>query len=65
MPKSEAKEESKKGRKKKEEVVEAKVEEKKTEIAEAPKAVTEETEKGKARITSRPGQQGSVNAVLI
>ena len=24
-----------------------------------------ETEKGKARITSRPGQDGSVNAVLI
>ncbi len=49
MPKVEAKEESKKGRKKKEEVVEANVEEKKTEIAEqGQKAVTEETEKGKA-----------------
>ena len=24
-----------------------------------------QTEKGKARITSRPGQQGSLNAVLI
>jgi small subunit ribosomal protein S8e len=24
-----------------------------------------ETEKGKARITSRPGQEGTVNAVLI
>ncbi|MEK6949175.1 MAG: 30S ribosomal protein S8e, partial [Nanoarchaeota archaeon] len=24
-----------------------------------------ETEKGKARITSRPGQDGAVNAVLI
>ena len=24
-----------------------------------------ETEKGKAKITSRPGQEGSINAVLV
>jgi ribosomal protein S8E len=29
------------------------------------KGVIVQTSKGKARITSRPGQQGSINAVLL